>query len=64
MNKLEKIASIVCFVAGASLFSYGLYKNKPLLTGLGLVSGACSAGLILREMVEEDDERYYQSYPR
>ena len=58
MNKLEKIASIVFFVAGVGLFSYGLYKDKPIATSLGLISCSYPAGIVMGEMLEEDDYFY------
>jgi hypothetical protein len=59
MNKLEKIASTLCLAVGLSLFSYGVYKYNPLLIGIGLISGSCSAGIALKED-EKEAKRYVQ----
>ena len=61
MKRLEKITSVSFLIVGVGLFSYGLYKDKPTLAGLGLIPGSCSAGLALREEVEEDNKKYFEN---
>ena len=58
MKKLEKIAVIGGLVAGIGLVSYGLAKEKPVLTTLGFLSCSYPVGLLARGLIEEEDKRY------
>ncbi len=57
MNKIEKIIAVTGFVLGLPIIGAGMYKNKPLVTLLGLASEATVITLVLR-----DDKKYFASY--
>jgi hypothetical protein len=68
MKKLEKILAIGGLTVGISLVSYGLAKEKPVLTTLGFLSCSYPVGLLARQIIEEDNKMYFEeknkNYPR
>ena len=75
MNKLEKIFAVGGFVIGFSLLGFGLYRDSKfsddykrdyikntLIKGVGLLSIAVGSGLAIREIMEEENEKYFEEY--
>jgi len=58
MKRLEKILVIGTLVLGIGLVSYGLYKEKQLLRGAGLLVSSYPMGMFMRKIMEENDKGY------
>ena len=55
MKKLEKILLTAGVLIGVSLVGIGLYKDNKALIYPGLMTGALSAGRLLRPLVDPID---------
>ncbi len=64
MKKLEKILVIWTLALGGSLLSYGLAKEKQVLTGARLLCLGYPAGIASRTLIEKDDREYFKRYDR
>jgi len=60
MNRLEKIFVVGGIVVGLSLVGFGCYLDSQLMRFGGVLSGSCSVGLVMREILEQEDKRYLE----